>query len=743
MTEPTAVEFIRVLERWPKFAERYWWDDPARPDLGCFGTGYNHWGVQTNQKYLGAMAVLAADPDLDEEAAGISREQILDRALRALRFSCASHLSGDHHCADGTQWGHTWISLLGVERMMHGVEAIDEHLTDADREGLRRMLVSEADALLDLPITATKWAADGGNRPESNLWNGALLARVARMYPDESHVDLWTERGTRFLLNSISIEADAHDGTIFAGRPLREWHIGPNYFDNYALDHHGYLNVGYMLICLSNMAMMHFACRTAGWDPPEGLYLHGRELWELVRRLIFGDGRLCRIGGDSRQRYCYCQDYLLPSLLMAAELFGDEHAAQLEAGALELIRREQQISGDGSFMAHRLVSIERGSPYYFTRLEADKAVVLSMNAYWRRALQIPSRPPAETFEESARGGWIEPEHGAVMHRSPRRIASWSWRAWARPQGLCLPPDSGDLAEWDRNLAGLALPLGAGGRAEVLGHEQILFDGGFVTWGVMDDSAGAVLPEGWKFPSALEHRHAVAALPDERTMVVMEHCVAPFRCYLAEVRGLKLNVPNDVFNDLQRTYAFDGGSITVQGNEPAGVIPLGSRWACVDDTIGLVGIHGAEGLSLCQAGVRRASGYANSLYYDELCFPGIAPAITSEDPPYLEFAPGQVILDSAGLVLSGASAAETAEVAAAIERIDLDEDALRAVIVPGADGARYAVIANFSEAPLAAEIRIDAQIATDCASSEALRAPDGMLTVVLRAGECRLLRITAG
>ena len=75
---PTHLDFIRALEPWPKFAEHYWWDDPARPEIGCFGTGYNSWGVQTNQKYIGALAVLAAEPDLDEAAAGLSREHLLD-----------------------------------------------------------------------------------------------------------------------------------------------------------------------------------------------------------------------------------------------------------------------------------------------------------------------------------------------------------------------------------------------------------------------------------------------------------------------------------------------------------------------------------------------------------------------------------------------------------------------------------------------------------------------------------------
>jgi len=128
--------------------------------------------------------------------------------------------------------------------MMHGVDAIAEQMTEEDHEGLRRMLVSESDALLDLEVTATKWAADGGNRPESNIWNGALLARTCMMYPDEPRVEAWMEKGHRFLANGISIEADAEDDAVLAGRPVKEWHVGPNFFPNYALDHHGYLNVG-------------------------------------------------------------------------------------------------------------------------------------------------------------------------------------------------------------------------------------------------------------------------------------------------------------------------------------------------------------------------------------------------------------------------------------------------------------------------------------------------------------------
>lgn len=731
----TATDFIRVLERWSQCARQYWWDDPERPEMGCFGSGYNSWGVQTNQKALAALAVLAAHPDYDENTGGVSREGVLEMARRALRYSCASHCSGDHHCSDGTKWGHTWISALGIERMMHGVQAIARWLSEDDHAALRRVLTSEADALLQLQVTGTKWAADGGNRPESNIWNGALLYRTCMMYPDEAHVDAWLEKAHLFLINGISLEADAADDTVLAGRPVKERHVGPNFFRHFALDHHGYLNVGYMVICLSNIAMLHFSCREHGWPAPEDLYWHAAELWGLVKRLIFADGRLCRIGGDSRQRYCYCQDYLLPVLAWAADHLGDEHAEELEAGCLQLIRTEQAASADGCFLSARLRTHRQINPYYYTRLEADKAVVLSMNAWWRHAVGLTMPPPAQPFLEATAGSWEEPEHGAMFVRSPRRLASWSWRAAEPPQGLCLPPSCGHLAEWGRNLAGAVTLLGEAGKPKVMRHRQWLFDGGFLTVGSTQDNTRCVIPEGWSCADQLPHQYAVAALPDDCTMVVLQYASIPIRGYFSEIKGLKLNVPNDLFNGYQRHYHFEGGELCLRGDAAEAVTDLHSMWVNVDDTIGAVAIYGAEGFSIYQAGRRRASGYADSLYFDELCAPCHVGTCALN--------PG-VVLDCGNAVLAGADRGQTAALAAGkVSALACAPQSCRAVRVAGADGRDYALVANFCDQVSTVVVNLSRRwhAAEDVVTGAAHQLADGVVAMQVEGGDAVLLRLT--
>src|SRR5690606_21732206 len=192
---------------WASFAERYQTTDPERTSQGWFGTGYNSWGVQTNQKYAAAMAALATAGSSGHNPVDVDREWAWERAVAAYRFSFDSHVSGTGTCTDGTQWGHTWISALGIERMMYGLDLLRPELPADVLAGLERVLVSEADWLLTdhergghRGVFGDPWAASGKNAPESNIWNGALLWRTAALYPDHEHATAWRERACEFFV---------------------------------------------------------------------------------------------------------------------------------------------------------------------------------------------------------------------------------------------------------------------------------------------------------------------------------------------------------------------------------------------------------------------------------------------------------------------------------------------------------------------------------------------------------------
>ncbi|HQD39939.1 MAG: hypothetical protein GX766_08920 [Firmicutes bacterium] len=692
--------YLRCLEPWVKSQEKYLYTIPDRPDLICYGTGYNNWGVQTNQKAFAAFAVLAADPDFDEKRAGLSREKVLEYALKTLRFSLESHHEGSYRCTDGTKWGHTWISALGIERMMHGVEAIEEHLTAEDKELLRKVLISESDWLLDhYEIVASLYNSEGKNRPESNIWNGAVMLRTAAMYPDAPRADEYIEKGIRFLINGISLPEDEFSRKIVDGKAVADRFVGPNFFPSFALNHHGYLNVGYMVICLSNAAMLHFFYKKRGLKPPEALYHHLEELWALVKNCTFPDGRLLRIGGDTRVRYCYCQDYAIPSWLLLEDLTGDLDACAFETGWLRQIEQELAANKDGSFLSQRLAGMSRVSPLYYTRLEADRAVTISMGAYWRRLFSLPTEVPQASLPTFS---WSDEYHGAAFQRGERRVASFVWEAAQPPQGLCLPAEASNLAEWRTNLAGQIMGLGTFNQQEVVSHQEKLFPGGFLTWGKTDFHSLRMSAEGQPGEITAHQQLVFAALPDDATTIVLQRAVNPERrTFLASSKGLFLQIPNDIFNGNQRTYYTEEGKIVLPGfGSSEELFDLRSSWLNVEDKLSVIGLYGADSLSIYRSGRRQVglkphwdctrcdnSTTGGQLFADEICFPG------KVDLHVLD--PGEVIYDLAVVLQAGTSHEETKANLNKYARLSTHHPLLRALLVEGADGRSYLLMVNFA------------------------------------------------
>jgi hypothetical protein len=176
------------------------------------------------------------------------------------------------------------------------------------------------------------------------------------------------------------------------------------------------------------------------------------------------------------------------------------------------------------------------------------------------------------------------------------------------------------------------------------------------------------------------------------VVGLQHCQTDdHRTYLAEVKGLHLNLPNDLFNGFERRLVTGEGEVLLRcPPERDQVVELHSLWASVEDRLGVVGLYGADQLVVHQSRRRRGGKYA-SLYVDQVCL-GCASGTRSVQA-------GTVILDVGWAVLSGASVDQTRLLAASSGPVGLRNAALRAVRVRGLDGVLYAVLANFGDSAL--------------------------------------------
>ncbi len=739
MEQIDHTDYLRLLEKWAKHSLKDIHVPSDRKDLACYGTGYNSWGVQTNQKALAAWAVLATSPDLDEGNAGMERGEILDYALRMLRFSLESHIEGSYHCTDGDKWGQTWISGLGSERVMHAVEALGNHMTDSDNDLLKKVLLSECDWLMDhYPIVA---GVVENNKPESNLWNGAILHRTAMMYPDAARADEYKEKGTKFLVNSISIPSDKELSEIIDGKTVAEWHVGANFFESYGLNHHRYMNVGYMVICLSNTAMLHFSYKKRGLEAPQALYHHVEDLWKLVKKCVFPDGRLCRIGGDTRARYCYCQDYAIPMWLLMLDKYGESDCLDLEKGWLELVKKEADLNGDGSFLSERGETLRAVSPLYYTRLEADRAATLSMGAYWRSIYKEFADIKINEKQSSPLGDWRDDYHGACMHRSENRIASWVWEAAEKPQGLCVPPSRSDMAEWRTNLFAKISGTGLNNSNELISHSESVFDGGFVTCGSANVKSWQQIGEGQPDDILGTQQIVYAALPDDTSVICLQYMETLHRVYIDSIKGLYLNMPNDIFNDKTRSYFSAEGARELKGcSGKEEILELDSNWLNVDNCLSVATVYGGN-ISIFRPGKRqvsirqkeRAGGF---LYADEICCPCVK--------GLKDYEGGEVIVDTGFVIQSGVTSEQTEKFVSNGNLKTLKGELpvkTRAVSVVGADGAEYILVANFGKEDAIITLEISGkEKAVELATGKEIKISGKRLALTCKPGEQMLAKL---
>lgn len=674
---------LKSLSRWLKAAQEDWVELPDHSGLGFYGTGYDAWAVQTNQKFIAASATMAMMDDRNVE-------ENLSQCLAALRYCLITHKTGELALTDGSRWGHTWISVLGLERMMYVFRLLDGKLTDDDKVAVKRVLTSEAAWLTSnierghhKGVGASKWDHEGKNVPESNMWNGAFIWRIAQMYPDHENIADWKKQAELLLFNAVTTEADQD----------HELYVGPQFFENFALDHHGYMNVGYMVITLSNAAMLHFDIKANGWERPANLDHNLKALWDVVKKMIFADGRLARIGGDTRVRYAYCQEYLLHVMMMAADLFGDTHALYLCASQLQTLVKEQQQNTDGSYYGKRLAYLKKTSPYYYTRIESDRACAVASSMVYNKLVQWPSQGKLD-FESEVAGLWIEPEHGDVLHRCPTRFASVAWRACGLNQALCQPPDDGHLAEWSSNLCSEIKFMGD--HTSIQDRQQIHrelehyhidgFEGGFATLGRTREGVKIDVLEGWQSTQLATLQQAFIALPDGQTLIGMHHCrTGETRAYPVLIKGMHLNLANDLYNANQRTLNTpeDQFTLATETHEDH-VIDLNCNWINIDHRMGVVGIYGSKQLCIDRS-VKRRGGPYQSLHVDEICY-------GHQEGAQGGVAPYSMILDIGFVIGSNISTQDTQNLAKkTTHKTDGD---LRVIQIQGADGRMYVACANF-------------------------------------------------
>lgn len=716
MNTITASDYVRLMTPWLQALPRFLSRSPADPARRFYGTGESaHWPVQSNLNVAAALAVLAEAPELESCSPVMSRDTIRAVAIDCFRYVLDTHRTIRRLPAtDGKYWGGHWISVLGLERAAHGIALLAPYLTEADHDAYRRVRLDEAAYILNDFEVVAGTTAEGRNHPESNIWNGAFLLRTALDLPDAPHRAAMIDKATDCFVAGISIPSDRDCEREYNGRTVRERHVGANFTEPFSLDHHGYMNVGYSVICLSNIAMAAYDLRTRGHSVPDALFHNAGALWKTLRHFIFPDGRLLRIGGDTRSRYTYCQCYAIPVFMLAADQFGDATAITMEKRWLRHVRTELAYSGDGSCYTRRLAPLFETSPYYAFRLESDHILSLSYGACWRRLFDIPASAPSR---KAAPFDWHDTFHDAVCIRTPRTVRSWVRAGGQGPTAVCAPLGRSDMAEWQGNLCGFA----EGNRAAPHDAQARIdrFPGGFVAVCNATLREDAPIGEGEERYPIVRMQSVHAALPDGRTLIVLQRGRMIKDAMLRVVYSMNALIPNDVFNKFRRMLTTPTSTFLITGNHhQRDCFDTLSDRVTVDNSLSLFSLTpGATIKIVREAGqnihIRHGMPVSGSLYAERFCL------TADTTPAYRRF--GEVLFDDACAVAADMDSATAA--AAPDGTFEQEANGLRRVTFTGGDGVRYLLLAHFGDATVVAEHPRATRLSTGQTTETTTLAPD--------------------
>lgn len=600
---PSAHDYMGMLERWPGYAEAGFTDGHrGHGGLGYFGGGGAvEQGMRSLGNFIYVYATLAVDDRYDPAVSGVPQSQVEAHAKKALRYMTRTHVTGDVAATDGRQWGDQWQSSWWTSRMAGGAHLLWDRLSSHERGLVRRVVTFEADRQVrrDPPSRV-----QGNTAAEENAWDTEALAWALALFPDHPHAAQWRTALNRWAMNSLSVRGDRDDPRRVEGRAISEWNETVNVHDDFTIENHGGYHAGYMTWPLQSLAWSYYALASADQPVPATLLHHYRDVWERLRSTYLGDGRFAYLGGKDWPRYAYGLYAVLPPAMLMQHLHDDQVARTVEADRVETLRWEQQLWDDGGFFTGRFTgdSFEGWSPEY----ESDTAAMLAMVSRLGGVIDTDERPaPLADDELSAQlaGSVVSPKSRFVTARDDGLFTAFSWKTLeccvgvgGEPHevlGLVMPGDP-HMVEWAQGqLAGTFSIKGVGAQERGVRWHDIrrLSGGGYATLG-----------ERWFGDSAEEPRLtqqlAMVSVPGLNRALVLDTARATKPVAMGGSSALDLHLTNDIFNESERRIHTQGEQRTVPGATD-GQIDLRGPWVNVDDRLG-VAYDGSAGSLRLQA-----------------------------------------------------------------------------------------------------------------------------------------------
>ena len=561
-----------------RHAESVWQDSATNLNAGYWGTGRSDQMNEGIRAISGMVLTCGALLKYSDALSDADRRHYSSRATRAIRYAVSSHLTGTQKCTDGKPWGGSWQSAMWTATLTFGARLMWNDLDAELRQGVERVIASEADRFLKLKPPA---GTSGDTKAEENGWNMTCLAVAASMFSTHPHASAWNQKAIEYMMNTLSVPQDAQDKSVVDGRPTSEWFSGANLSPDFTLENHNIFHPSYMGCSSYFMTQAEMYYTYAGRPVPQAATHHLLDTWKMFQTIILPSGE---------PAYPQSMDWELHglSLMNLFASLGSRHhdalAARMEENCLQYMRAWQT-------MCHGDLAVP-GSRLAFTR----HAICAEQASYAYLAHKVFGPPTKEISASKAasqlQGAWTHDFSEFIIHRTESKFASFSWKN--RIMGLVIPIGPGH----DGNPI-VTVPINTGfvgsfdltpkkpAGPKTAEHVWSETPNGFETTGSLVLNGGL-----------LKQTIRVTSV-GKQTVVYQDRVTALSDVSVSRELGVPVGIENDEVTGGKRMVYHQDGNTTFDWKTPHPPLALPGSWANVDSRLGVVMAVGS-GLSYQQA-----------------------------------------------------------------------------------------------------------------------------------------------
>ncbi len=458
-----------------------------------------------------------------------------------------------------------------------------DDLDEGLQETVAEMLVHQADRFVGIQ---PKMGYKSNTQAETVSWNSTVCTLAVNMMPDHPHREAWDFAAKQYVYNTFAAPQDARNGSIGDdGKPVRDWIVGANIYEDFALENHGQFHIDYIFACYRFHIQGAALYWLMGRSLPRAFHHHARDVYERVMLRCMNHERFFIYVSDNdwRRYHNWTESCALHAYLGLM----DQHrlAYSLEAQALRNAVRYWRSFPEGFSYDNEYVCGKA-----WTSRIAD-AVLLHVTCPQTR----PNPLSEEMVESQVRGTFELKSAQLLTHygadgsfRSYGRGRSPAWVRFVAPWA-----DSWMLLPREGNLGG-----SADGKPLLQGRQVHSSKGEDWFWVVRHDQDGHAA-------------EAFISLPDE-FIVFLERVSADRLTDVTMVENrIAVEKPHCRFvaHFEQGASVYEPGEKNWQGDDGIAGPVVSGEWVNLQDRIGFVyklnGEDAASEILLPQAGARSA------------------------------------------------------------------------------------------------------------------------------------------